>query len=53
MNANVWQIIAIALVALSIVLAIMDRSLLSPVYLLVLALVVIVGASVRFPRSGA
>jgi hypothetical protein len=53
MNANVWQIVAIALVALSIILAIMDRTLLSPLYLLVLALVVIVGASVRFPRSGA
>jgi hypothetical protein len=52
MNANVWQVVAIVLVALSIVLAIMDRSLLSPIYLLVLALVVIVGASVRFPRSG-
>jgi hypothetical protein len=53
MNANVWQIVAIALIALSIILAIMDRTLLSPLYLLVLALVVIVGASVRFPRSGA
>jgi hypothetical protein len=53
MNANVWQIVAIALIALSIILAIMDRTLLSPLYLLVLALVVIVGASVRFPKSGA
>jgi hypothetical protein len=49
MNANVWLIITIVLIALSLVLAIMDRSFLSPMYLLVLALVVMVGTSVKFP----
>jgi hypothetical protein len=49
MNANVWLIVTLVLIGLSIVLAIMDRSLLSPMYLLVLALVVMVGTSVKFP----
>lgn len=49
MNANVWLIVTIVLIALSIILAIMDRSLLSPMYLLVLALVVMVGTNVKFP----
>jgi hypothetical protein len=49
MNANVWLIVTIVLIALSIILAIVDRSFLSPMYLLVLALVVMVGASVKFP----
>jgi hypothetical protein len=49
MNANVWLIVTIVLIGLSIVLAIMDRSLLSPMYLLVLALVVMVGTNVKFP----
>ncbi len=49
MNANVWLIVTVVLVVLSVILAIMDRSFLSPMYLLVLALVVIVGASVKFP----
>jgi hypothetical protein len=49
MKTNVWLIITLVLIGLSIVLAIMDRSLLSPMYLLVLALVVMVGTSVKFP----
>jgi hypothetical protein len=49
MNANVWLIVIVVLVVLSVVLAIMDRSFLSPMYLLVLALVVMVGTSVKFP----
>jgi hypothetical protein len=49
MNANVWLIVTIVLIALSIILAILDRSFLSPIYLLVLALVVMVGTSVKFP----
>ncbi len=49
MKPNVWLIITLVLIALSIVLAIMDRSLLSPMYLLVLALVVMVGTSIKFP----
>ncbi len=49
MNANVWLIVTLVLVGLSIVLAIMDRSLLSPMYLLVLALVVMLGTNVKFP----
>ena len=49
MKPNVWLIITLVLIGLSIVLAIMDRSLLSPIYLLVLALVVMVGTSVKFP----
>jgi len=49
MNANVWLIVTVVLIALSIILAIMDRSLLSPMYLLVLALVVMVGTNVKFP----
>ena len=49
MKPNVWLIITLVLIGLSIVLAIMDRSLLSPMYLLVLALVVMVGTNVKFP----
>jgi uncharacterized membrane protein len=49
MNANIWLIITVVLIVLSVILAIMDRSFLSPMYLLVLALVVMVGASVKFP----
>jgi hypothetical protein len=49
MNANVWLIVVVVLVVLSVILAIMDRSFLSPMYLLVLALVVMVGTSVKFP----
>jgi hypothetical protein len=52
MYANVWSIVVLVLVALSLILAVMDRTFLTPMYLLVLALVVMVGASVRFPRSG-
>jgi hypothetical protein len=49
MNANVWLIVVVVLVVLSVILAIVDRSFLSPTYLLVLALVVMVGTSVKFP----
>ena len=49
MNANVWLIVVVVLVALSVILSIMDRSFLNPMYLLVLALVVMVGTSVKFP----
>ena len=49
MNANIWLIVVIVLVVLSMILALMDRSFLSPMYLLVLALVVLVGTSVKFP----
>ena len=49
MNANIWLIVTIVLVILSVVLAIMDRSFLSPMYLLVLALVVMVGTNVKLP----
>ena len=49
MNANIWLIVTVVLIVLSVILAIMDRSFLSPMYLLVLALVVMVGASVKIP----
>ncbi len=49
MNANIWLIVVIVLVVLSMILALMERSFLSPMYLLVLALVVLVGTSVKFP----
>lgn len=49
MNTNPWLIVILVLVALSLILAVMDRSFLSPMYLLVLALVVMVGTSVKFP----
>ncbi len=49
MTQNVWLIIVIVLVALSLILVVMDRTLLSPMYLLVLALVVMVGTNVKFP----
>jgi hypothetical protein len=48
-NMNPWLIVIIVLVVLSLILAVMDRSFLSPMYLLVLALVVMVGTSVKFP----
>ena len=55
MNANVWLIVVVVLVALFVILAIMDRSFLSPMYLSVLALVVMVGTSAnsRAPRGRA
>ena len=46
---NPRLIVILVLIALSLVLAVMDRSFLSPMYLLVLALVVMVGTSVKFP----
>ena len=49
MNANIWLIVTLVLVVLSLVLAVMDRSFLSPMYLLVLAIVVMLGTSVKFP----
>ena len=48
MNANVWGIVIVVLVVLSVILAIMDRSLLSPLYLLVLAIVIMLGTSAKF-----
>ena len=38
-----WQIVALVLIALSVILAIADRAILQPMYLLVLALVVMYG----------
>lgn len=49
MTLNPWLIVILVLIGLSVILAIMDRSFLSPMYLLVLALVVMVGTSVKFP----
>jgi hypothetical protein len=49
MNANIWLIVILVLVVMSVILAIMDRSFLSPMYLLVLAIVVMLGTSVKFP----
>jgi hypothetical protein len=46
---NPWLIVILVLIVLSLILAVMDRSFLSPMYLLVLALVVMVGTSVKFP----
>ena len=46
---NPWLIVILVLIVLSLVLAVMDRSFMSPMYLLVLALVVMVGTSVKFP----
>jgi hypothetical protein len=44
-----WHIVVLVLVALSLILAIMDRSFLQPMYLLVLALVVMYGTNTKFP----
>ena len=49
MNANIWLVVTVVLVVLSLILAVMDRSLLSPMYLLVLAIVVMLGTSVKWP----
>ena len=49
MNANIWLIVTLVLVVMSVILAIVDRSFLSPTYLLVLAIVVMLGTSVKFP----
>jgi hypothetical protein len=46
---NPWLIVILVLIVLSLILAVMDRSFMSPMYLLVLALVVMVGTSVKFP----
>jgi hypothetical protein len=48
---NPWFIVVMVLVALSLILAIMDRSFLQPMYLLVLALVVMLGTNVKFPSG--
>jgi hypothetical protein len=47
--AKPWQLISLALVALSLILAIADRAILQPMYLLVLALVVMYGTNTKFP----
>jgi hypothetical protein len=44
-----WQIVVIVLIALSIILAIADRAILQPMYLLVLALVVMYGTNTKLP----
>jgi hypothetical protein len=44
-----WQIVALVLIALSLILAVMDRAFLQPMYLLVLALVVMYGTNTKFP----
>jgi hypothetical protein len=44
-----WQLISLVLIALSLILAIADRAILQPMYLLVLALVVMYGTNTKFP----
>jgi hypothetical protein len=44
-----WQIVALVLIALSLILAVVDRTFLQPMYLLVLALVVMYGTNTKFP----
>jgi hypothetical protein len=44
-----WQIVALVLIVLSLILAITDRQILQPMYLLVLALVVMYGTNTKFP----
>ena len=44
-----WQIVALVLIALSVILAIADRAILQPMYLLVLALVVMYGSDTKLP----
>jgi hypothetical protein len=44
-----WLVVVLVLVALSLILAVMDRAFLQPMYLLVLALVVMLGTNVKFP----
>ena len=44
-----WQLISLVLIALSLILAIVDRAILQPMYLLVLALVVMYGTNTKFP----
>jgi hypothetical protein len=48
-HATTWQIVALVLIVLSLVLAITDRQILQPMYLLVLALVVMYGTNTKFP----
>jgi hypothetical protein len=47
--ATPWQIVALVLIVLSVILAIVDRAILQPLYLLVLALVVMYGTNTKFP----
>jgi hypothetical protein len=49
MNANIWLVVTVVLVVFSLILAVMDRTLLTPMYLLVLAIVVMLGTSVKWP----
>jgi hypothetical protein len=44
-----WLVVVLVLIALSLILALMDREFLQPMYLLVLALVVMIGTNVKFP----
>ena len=46
---NPWLIVTLVLVVLSLILAVMDRSFLSPTYLLLLAIVVMLGTNVKWP----
>jgi hypothetical protein len=46
---NPWFVVVLVLIALSLILAIMERTLLQPMYLLVLAIVVMLGTNVKFP----
>jgi hypothetical protein len=49
MVARPWQIVVLVLIGLSLILAITDRAILQPMYLLVLALVVMYGTNTKFP----
>ena len=44
-----WHIVVLVLIALSLILAIMDRTLLQQLYLLVLAIVVMLGTNTKLP----
>jgi hypothetical protein len=46
---NPWLVVVLVLIALSLILALVDRAFLQPVYLLVLALVVMVGTNTKLP----
>ena len=49
MKPGPWVIVALVLLVLSVIISVMDRSFLTPTYLAVLAIAVMLGSGAKFP----
>ena len=49
MKPGTWAIVALVLVVLSVIISVVDRSFLTPTYLAVLAIAVMLGSGAKFP----